>query len=396
MYRLIVLLIALICLYFYIKYCKKREYFVISDITPKLDVLTTLLPYNAENLPKKETNIALDSQNIEIDKKVMNILSSIKNVEIYTLMPNASLIINYINPDFREIQGINPDEQENVLRKFISYINDKTGYSFSILETTKADIYSKSPQKDTITKKFVIYLYIYEKTIGYTKRLIVTFNKTEYKTISGKIVIDNIDIPDDAKLDIIPLLPGIDQSVKINTITEEPGYYRVDDKPKYTLVTKEDIEKETARRNFVQKLRKEFNCFGVPQGELITNKLECINFGGVWDRPVEESNECPYYNANKNYLNNRGLAKNDYCEMPDGVQIKGYRFYKEDPESFNPLCYNCKTDLIGQGTLGMCCDKQVNKLNYPSLKSPDYKFPGDQLDRFNNRTDIFSLNLSVN
>lgn len=394
MYILFVLLIIL-ALLFYINTCNKTDTFVVSEEIPNLNVISKLLPYNTENLPiEKQSNI--NSQNIEIDKAVIQVLSSIKNAEIDTTLPNNTLVSNGTTPEFREIKGINPDDKEQILRKFIDYINSKTGYSFSILETTKIDLYIKSSQKDTVTKKFVMYLYIYEKTIGYIKRLIVTINKMEYKTISGKIIIENIDIPADAKLDERPLLPGVEQSVKINTITEEPGYYLVDDKPKYTLVTQEDIDLEAKRLSYIEKLRKEYKCFGVPQGELITNKLECINFGGVWDRPVEDSNECPYYNANKNYINERGIAKNDYCEMPDGVQIKGYRFYKEEPELFNPVCYNCKTDLIGQGTQGLCCDKQAkDKLNYPTLKSPDYKFPGDYLDRFNNRTDLYSLNLSV-
>lgn len=394
MYILFVLLIIL-ALLFYINTCNKTDKFVVSEEIPNLNVISKLLPYNTANLPiEKQSNI--NSQNIEIDKAVIQVLSSIKNAEIDTTLPNNTLVSNGTTPEFREIKGVNPDDKEQILRKFIDYINSKTGYSFSILETTKIDLYIKSSQKDTITKKFVMYLYIYEKTIGYIKRLIVTINKMEYKTISGKIIIENIDIPADAKLDDRPLLPGVEQSVKINTITEEPGYYLVDDKPKYTLVTQEDIDLEAKRLSYIEKLRKEYKCFGVPQGELITNKLECINFGGVWDRPVEDSNECPYYNANKNYINERGIAKNDYCEMPDGVQIKGYRFYKEEPELFNPVCYNCKTDLIGQGTQGLCCDKQAkDKLNYPTLKSPDYKFPGDYLDRFNNRTDLYSLNLSV-
>jgi hypothetical protein len=391
MYTELIILIIVLVLYLYLR---KIENFVISDTSPDLKVINKLLPYNVESLPQKEENV---SQNIQIDRNVMNILSSIRNVEIDTLLPNDTIITTSINPEFREIQSVNNYEKDQILKAFINYINISTGYSFSILETTKTDLYLSSPQMGTITKKFVIYLYIYEKTIGYTKRLIVTFIKTENKTVSGNIIIENIEIPLDAKLDNRPLLPGINESVKINTITNEPGYHIADDKPKYTLVSKEDIEKEAERRIYIEKLRKEYKCFGVPQGELITNKLECINFGGVWDRPVEDPNECPYYNANKNYLNERGNVKNDYCEMPDGIQIKGYRFYKEDPDSFKPMCYNCKTDLIGQGTLGYCCDSQAkDKLKYPTLKSPDYKFPGDSLDRFNNRTDIYSLNLSVN
>lgn len=396
MYLLILLLIILISILVYTIRC--NEHFIVSDITPETSTLvSSLLPYNTDSLPKQETNSQVDSQNIRIDQTLIQTLSSMKNIEIDTLLPNTKLISNGDSPEFREIKGINLYEKEQIISKFISYINEKTKYSFSVIEPAMVDLYVRSLNKDTITKKFVVYLYIYEKTIGYVKRLIVTFVKTEYKTISGNIIIENIDIPEDAKLDNRPILPGVEQSVKTNTITEDPEYHLADDKPNYNLLSKEDLVKEAERRKYIEKIRKEYKCFGVPDGELITNKLECIKFGGVWDRPVEDSTECPYYNTNKNYINDRGSVKNDYCEMPAGVQIMGYRFYKQGPDSFNPLCYNCKTDLIGQGTLGNCCQKQANdKLTYPSLKSPDYKFSGDSIDRFNNRTDIFSLNLSVN
>ena len=110
-------------------------------------------------------------------------------------------------------------------------------------------------------------------------------------------------------------------------------------------------------------------------------------FGGVWDKPVNDNTECPYYLANKNYDNNRGGVKNDYCEFPSGLKVVSYRSVSAEPDSI-PLCYNCKTNLIGQGTLGHCCNTQTN------LKSPDYKFPGDQLDRYNSKDILSSAGLN--
>ena len=58
-------------------------------------------------------------------------------------------------------------------------------------------------------------------------------------------------------------------------------------------------------------------------------------------------------------------------------------------------CYNCKTDLIGKGTLGFCCDKQTNthNLEYSNLKSPDYKFSGDESIRQNSQNELLQLGL---
>jgi hypothetical protein len=66
--------------------------------------------------------------------------------------------------------------------------------------------------------------------------------------------------------------------------------------------------------------------------------------------------------------------------MPKNVKRQGYRFYSQEVD-LQPVCYNCKTDTIGQGTLGRCCDKQLNRDEYPELLTPDYAFEGDELLR---------------
>ena len=68
----------------------------------------------------------------EIDNKVIEVLNSIKNIEIDIVLPNTKIISEELSLDFREIKGINTQEKEQILSKFISYINEKSGYSFSI------------------------------------------------------------------------------------------------------------------------------------------------------------------------------------------------------------------------------------------------------------------------
>ena len=41
---------------------------------------------------------------------------------------------------------------------------------------------------------------------------------------------------------------------------------------------------------------------------------------GLWDKPCNNNNECPFYKKNKNYINNRGGCVNGYCEMPKNIK----------------------------------------------------------------------------
>lgn len=123
------------------------------------------------------------------------------------------------------------------------------------------------------------------------------------------------------------------------------------------------------------------------------NKLECIDTGGTWDSPPSEDTECPFFFANQNYPNTFGSIKGDKCQLPRNMQIIGNRNYSYDPQ-YAPLCYNCKNKLIGNGSLGFCCDEQKNKIIYPNLQTPDYAFIGDQELRTKYKDTLQTLNLS--
>jgi hypothetical protein len=92
---------------------------------------------------------------------------------------------------------------------------------------------------------------------------------------------------------------------------------------------------------------------------------------GVWDKECRKDDECPFYKANKNYPNNFGGCVSGKCQMPYGLtQISPFKYRNEK----NTVCYRCKDGLS-------CCDEQKDKNKYPNLKSPDYKFEGDELLR---------------
>ena len=106
---------------------------------------------------------------------------------------------------------------------------------------------------------------------------------------------------------------------------------------------------------------------------------------GVWDKPCNDDSQCMFFKGNKNYDNNYGRCINGKCQLPLNMKNLGYHYYI-NTDSAKPLCYNCKSDRWLPNTeLGFCCDEQKNdRKKYPFLKSPDYAFQGDSLDRYNN------------
>lgn len=108
----------------------------------------------------------------------------------------------------------------------------------------------------------------------------------------------------------------------------------------------------------------------------------------VWDRPCRTDNECPFFQANKNYLNVRGGCHNGYCEMPIGVRRLSFRKYVLNDQSF-PYCHQCKDPRDPN-----CCEAQKDRTAYPHLKSPDVAFPMDHFERPPPPLHLFMKNIS--
>lgn len=122
-----------------------------------------------------------------------------------------------------------------------------------------------------------------------------------------------------------------------------------------------------------------YRCFGAPE----TRKDQCEAAGGYWDTPVKSNEECPFFRANKNYVNRLGGVHpdGDFCELPVNMKRVGYRNFSVDP-AHEPYCYNCRIGADGMpGSMGPCCEEQRNKQLYPNLAGPDYAFAGDELER---------------
>lgn len=105
---------------------------------------------------------------------------------------------------------------------------------------------------------------------------------------------------------------------------------------------------------------------------------------GTWDTPCQKNEECPFYQANKNYPNQRGGCVQGKCQMPLNVRRKGARYY--DPNHL-PYCYNCSLSNPS------CCKEQLHKI--PNLKSPDYAFENDIIDRVKHRHLLENLDLKL-
>ncbi len=345
------------------------------------------VPYNTDNI-KDDYNIGTINPVSFDDARLKEILETFNNFPLDIDVPPFTGVIP-VEQDFHPVQITDRIETDFAIKKFIDQLNYTSGYSFSLLENSNiiGEVASKQNQ---ILQRYDSFFFVYDKKQNSTKRINLKFMIEKFPDFPGKITIlkATSGVSSGEQAPILP--PAEDPFVnthlaKVKNKLDRASPYNSDESD--FLLTKEDIDIEEERRKLVQKIRESYRCLGIPQAEAIDNAAECLNFGGVWDKPANTNEECPFYQANKNYDNFRGGVRQDYCEMPSGVKIKGFRNFEKSPEDYKPLCYNCNTDLIGQGSLGLCCSVQ---------QFPDYKFPGDQVDRYNSRAQLSQRGLSVN
>jgi hypothetical protein len=93
----------------------------------------------------------------------------------------------------------------------------------------------------------------------------------------------------------------------------------------------------------------------------------------VWDKPCVSNRECPFFKANTNYENSRGGCIQGYCEMPLGVERKGFTLYDSGAK---PICHGCS--VVNKP----CCKKKEG------MSSPDYVFVGDAPERLTGKKEL--------
>lgn len=181
-------------------------------------------------------------------------------------------------------------------------------------------------------------------------------------------------------VDGVALAIGVRLTLNNQHREEENGVYVVIATNKYSesVLTKGRQASKNESKNDAKPYA--YVCYG---DQSIKSKEQCESlFDGMgipktkrsyWDRPCLQNNECPFYQANKNYKNYRGGCIDGRCEMPIGVQAVSYRMYDEMTQ---PSCHGCM-----DSTNTKCCEEQKNKQTYPGLVSPDYAFELDQFER---------------
>ncbi len=128
---------------------------------------------------------------------------------------------------------------------------------------------------------------------------------------------------------------------------------------------------------------------------------------GIFDKPCKKDDECPFFQANKNYPNSRGKClPNGQCELPVNMIPIGYHFFVPHPD-YQPMCYNCdsKSSWNSSTKLNTCCSDQFHKKieeesidtesiennKYSFLNSPDYAFTGDIEERSNHYNQLHNI-----
>jgi hypothetical protein len=302
--------------------------------------------------------------------------------------------------------------------QFKEYIKKKIQMVFdeyvkgTLLEYTKMinNIYKVYTNKDFYRNRLNIIFSIDATNVkaGFTRELLVYMylnNVNNYISESGETYPILGTIYDDLEIIYIrPIEMDKEMEVEFSMGSLEENHYNIKNRMSY-------IKSEFSTMDITSDDKKEFNkqlkereskiifrdakCFN-GKGE---SREECIKNMGIWDSQPKENVECPYYKANDNYPNTFGGIRQDVvgnvCELPRNMKKVGYTGYGKGLNDI-PLCYNCKYNNIGVGTLGYCCDDQIkNKDVYSNLIGPDYAYINDNSERKKWSSLFLENNLSV-
>lgn len=316
--------------------------------------------------------------------------------------PAETLGLNY-----QPISRDNPISAENIRKianVFINFVNQETGRKYNYLDKEDAAIEVSYPQVE-IPEGQTPTSNLEREFTKYT----IVFSMFEENFLQNKLV-KVIIVEDTTNLGFInspktaKTLKILDANLEVQEKGLLPGFNRSPENQLWDLFTSRD-EQHISDREFNVEIKErqrrekedQFFCFGSTDADILVGSTQtiCEQNGGLWDKAVKVNEECPFFKSNKNYLNSRGGVKgNGFCELPLGMQLKGFRNPSPNPDS-KPLCYNCLDGFSGFKTLGECCEEQrTDKVKYPTLLSPDYAFSGDQQERKHARKQLRELDLN--
>lgn len=295
---------------------------------------------------------------------------------------------------FRHDDNLELDLSKNIIERINQFYdkfelnsefhpNDKRKYKLVNYDLLIKEKISRISNKSIINIKF----YKDMKDVSFTIQIDVTYSEETLGYVINKIDIISIDLNEHILLKnkyFFQKYCSLDQNSshtkchqdtllnkkELNTffsnILKNNNKHILSENEKIFLKKKEDEKK---KHEEYQK----YKCFGKDG----FNESTCRSYSfknqrvGIWDKPCNKDQECPFYRINKNYPNKRGGCLNGYCEVP--VNIKRLGFKKYDLQS-KPFCHNCnKKDCLGENCF-TCCDEQ---------KNPDYMFKNDSVDRKN-------------
>lgn len=284
------------------------------------------------------------------------------------------------------------------------YLEDKYETIYNLDDERKYKIFKKQILSDTevegITtdnRMVILFLSFYKQDKDYHFTIQVKCNYNIIQNIISMSQIDIIGIHENEKIEFDKYYP-IEQKYcilddkylkhtgngeKINQIVtchpkklnQERDLSRFEEEFNKTELQDFFREKENERKSDEE--HKKYKCFDKEGFSRSTCESYSFkkNTYGVWDKPCENNEECPFYKSNKNYPNNRGGCINGYCEMPVNVNSRGYKKYDLYPE---PFCHGCdRKGCTGEECFTCCREQATNKFKYPGLKSPDFMYLND-------------------
>ena len=218
--------------------------------------------------------------------------------------------------------------------------------------------------------------------------------KDKSNSIATKITLTNIKYIGVTETSQDLMAPGVNP-LEIKNLIVNPNFSNAvvieKDPDAIVALTKKTVE--------AYKLKNQWACFNInPDSKSVLlpyfSRASCESsldaFGrpkdvGIYDKPCNKNDDCPFYKANMNYDNEFGKCLDSgYCELPLNMKKIGYRYFVSDKLNA-PLCYNCDPEEFEYNTLiDSCCTKQQDRKLYKKLNSPDYSFEGDQVLRRNN------------
>lgn len=374
----IVLILILLYILFWIFYIKYDNF--------------SIYPYNSNDIAEI-SKTELEIQTEQINELLTKEFSDKEEYNPYKV--NTSL--------FKEIPFFENFIYEKDLKKiFIKKLSSSLLPKFPDLDLISTSQLKNIKYKDiSLDRHFILNIIVTSKKYSFTREFICYFiinNINNYLLDSGEYIpIANLKTQD-------VIFKYITETKIENTKVLLPkpllNYYEIKNKlflldpfltsGKEMQITKESQDtflKVLQEKEEKLELYSQGNCYDTNNKVLFSDKntyeniIKCENDPlNKWDTIPFSDYDCPFYEKNKNYPNNFGGFKNNSCEMPLNIKQQGYRFFSSEPQN-KPLCYNCKTDKINNGSLGKCCDKQLNKEDYPELLTPDYAFPNDNLLR---------------